>query len=32
VEDHFEDILEMVDIGSGAKRSVPDVRLSRYAC
>lgn len=30
--DHFEDILEMVDIGSGAKRSVPDVRLSRYAC
>jgi DNA-damage-inducible protein D len=32
VEDHFEDVLEMVDIGSGAKRSVPDVRLSRYAC
>lgn len=32
VEDHFEDILEMVDIGSGAKRSLPDVRLSRYAC
>ncbi len=32
VEDHFEDILEMVDIGSGAKRPVPDVRLSRYAC
>ena len=22
----------MVDIGSGAKREVPDVRLSRYAC
>lgn len=32
VEDHFEDILEMVDIGSGARRSLPDVRLSRYAC
>jgi DNA-damage-inducible protein D len=32
VADHFEDILEMVDIGSGAKRPVPDVRLSRYAC
>ncbi len=32
VEDHFEDILEMVDIGSGAKRQIPDVRLSRYAC
>lgn len=32
VEDHFEDVLEMVDIGSGAKRELPDVRLSRYAC
>jgi DNA-damage-inducible protein D len=32
VEDHFEDILEMVKIGSGAKRELPDVRLSRYAC
>jgi DNA-damage-inducible protein D len=32
VSDHFEDILEMVDIGSGAKRELPDVRLSRYAC
>lgn len=31
-EDHFEDILEMVEIGSGAKRELPDVRLSRYAC
>lgn len=30
--DHFEDILGMVDIGSGAQRQVPDVRLSRYAC
>lgn len=30
--DHFEDILGMVDIGSGAQRKVPDVRLSRYAC
>ena len=32
LENHFEDILAMVDIGSGAKRSLPDVRLSRYAC
>ena len=24
VTDHFEDILEMVDIGSGAKRPVPE--------
>ncbi len=30
--DHFEDILEMVEIGSGAKRQIEDVRLSRYAC
>ena len=32
VTDHFEDVLEMVEIGSGAKRELPDVRLSRYAC
>lgn len=30
--DHFEDILEMVEIGSGARRELPDIRLSRYAC
>ena len=32
VIDHFEDVLVMVDIGSGAQRKIPDVRLSRYAC
>lgn len=32
VTDHFEDVLTMVDIGSGAKRPVEDIRLSRYAC
>lgn len=32
VGDHFEDVLEMVEIGSGARRELPDVRLSRYAC
>lgn len=33
VSDHFEDFLEMVDIGSGAKRPMEDgVKLSRYAC
>jgi DNA-damage-inducible protein D len=32
VTDHFEDILAMVDIGSGARRELPDIRLSRYAC
>ncbi len=32
VVDHFEDVLGMVEIGSGAQREVEDVRLSRYAC
>lgn len=32
VENHVEDVLTMVEIGSGAKRQVEDVRLSRYAC
>lgn len=32
IQDHFEDFLGMVDIGSGAKREVQDVKLSRYAC
>ena len=32
IADHFEDFLEMVEIGSGAKRHIQEVRLSRYAC
>lgn len=33
IEDHFEDFLEMVEIGSGAKRPMEDgIKLSRYAC
>lgn len=32
IEDHFEDILEMVKIGSGAERPLDSVKLSRYAC
>ena len=32
VENHFEDVLEMVPIGSGAQREIQDIRLSRYAC
>ena len=32
IADHFEDILEMVGIGSGAQREIHDLRLSRYAC
>jgi len=30
--DHIEDVLTMVEIGSGAKRQLEDIRLSRYAC
>lgn len=30
VADHFEEYLEMVEIGSGAKRPIQQVRLSRY--
>ena len=32
VADHFEDVLDMVDIGSGAKRRIANVHLSRYGC
>jgi DNA-damage-inducible protein D len=31
-ENHFEDSLGMVSIGSGAQRELQDVKLSRYAC
>jgi hypothetical protein len=30
VGDHFREAAKMVDIGSGAQRSLPDVHLSRY--
>lgn len=32
VENHFVEVTEMVVIGSGAKRSIEDIKLSRYAC
>ncbi|KAK48561.1 damage-inducible protein D [Caballeronia jiangsuensis] len=32
VADHFGDVTKMVRLGSGAKRPVSDVTLSRYAC
>jgi len=32
IENHFVDITEMVEIGSGAKRPIKTVYLSRYAC
>lgn len=32
IEDHFVEVTEMVELGSGANRSVPSYRLTRYAC
>ncbi|MGH4120874.1 DNA damage-inducible protein D [Clostridium sp.] len=32
VLDHFADVSNMVELGSGAKRKVEDIMLSRYAC
>jgi len=32
VSNHFEDILEMIELGKTAKRGVDSMKLSRYAC
>jgi DNA-damage-inducible protein D len=32
ISDHFEDVHDMVMIGSGAERKVRNVNMSRYAC
>jgi DNA-damage-inducible protein D len=31
-DDHFVHLHDMIEVGKGAKRSVKDMRLSRYAC
>lgn len=32
LSDHFEDILEMIELAKGARREVDNIKLSRYAC
>lgn len=32
ISDHFVDVNNMVEIGSGTERPVEDIRLTRYAC
>ena len=32
VSDHIEDMLDMIDLGKGAKREIESFKLSRYAC
>lgn len=32
INNHFRDVMKMVNLGSGTTREIPDIMLSRYAC
>ncbi len=32
ISDHFEDILEMIELGKSASRKIRDIQLDRFAC